>query len=125
MYRLNMAERLQAQQAQHPMLRDAEGAAHADAERAEQQREPLAFRSTVLVLGLAGVGKTSTIKRILDIDVAVPYKQTSKVCVRGLQTCLGHIFLLMAFILDVLGRDCFMLDARCPVPCRCNCSTGR
>ena len=35
MYRLNMAERLQAQQNQHMMLRDAEGTAHAAAERAE------------------------------------------------------------------------------------------
>ena len=41
--------------------------------------EDLPFRSTIMVIGLAGVGKTALINRILDRDVGGPYAETDKV----------------------------------------------
>lgn len=79
MYRLGMAERIHLQSAAGAGPRDPEGDAQADAERQEVLNEPLDFSCTVLVLGLSGVGKTSTLHNLLGMEPLTGYHPTDAV----------------------------------------------
>lgn len=79
MYRLGMAERIHLQTPPNGGPRDSEGTAQADAERAEVLGEPLDFSCTVLVLGMAGVGKTATLHNLLGSEPLSGYHPTDSV----------------------------------------------
>jgi hypothetical protein len=102
MYRLSMAERLHLQQDAGSSGADNEAAASralADAERFEVlQNEPLDFSCTVLVLGLAGVGKTSTLHSLLGNEPLSGYHPTDSV-----QVLRGEISGIPVTFIDTPG----------------------
>jgi AIG1 family len=79
MYRLNMAERIHLQSPPGAGPQDPEGQAQMDAERAEVLHEPMDFSCTVLVLGLSGVGKTTTLQNLLGMEPLSGYHPTDSV----------------------------------------------
>lgn len=79
MYRLNMAERIHLQSAPGAGPQDPEGQAQMDAERAEVLHEPMDFSCSVLVLGLSGVGKTTTLYNLLGMEPLSGYHPTDSV----------------------------------------------
>lgn len=92
MFRLGMAEKihLESQQQQG----DVEGRAQAEAERLEVLGEPLDFSCKVLVLGMAGVGKTATLHNLLGIEPLSGYHPTDSVQIlRGEVNGIGVTFI--------------------------------
>ena len=79
MYRLGMAERIHLQSPPGAGPQDADGQAQAEAERAEVLGEPFDFTCTVLVLGLSGVGKTTTLYNLLGMEPLSGYHPTDSV----------------------------------------------
>lgn len=80
MYRLGMAERLHLQSASTAIpQQELDGIAQANAERAEVLAEPFDFSCTVLVLGMAGVGKTAAVHSLLGIEPLSGYHPTDSV----------------------------------------------
>ena len=79
MYRLAMAERIHLGQGAPAAPRGAEDAALADAERAEVLHQPpLGFSATVLLLGLRGGGKSSTVSGLLRRQLPAGYRATER-----------------------------------------------
>lgn len=80
MYRLGMAERihlgLQPNTAQ-PQPQDE--LALAEAERAEVLQQPLDYSCGILVLGMKGVGKSATIRRLMGQELMAGYQATEQV----------------------------------------------
>lgn len=96
MFRLGMAEKihLESSQSGSRVQGDAEGKAQADAERMEVLGSPLDFSCTVLVLGMAGVGKTSTLHNLLGIEPLSGYHPTDGVQIlRGEVSGIGVTFI--------------------------------
>eukprot|EP00887_Chlorella_sp_A99_P001797 scaffold19.g1797.t1 len=99
MYRLGMAERIHLGQGV-AAPRNADEAALAEAERAEVLHEPLNFSATVLVLGLAGSGKSATIRSLLKQEPTVGYQPTSRV-----DAIKGEIEGIPVTFIDTPGLD--------------------
>ena len=77
MFRLQMAEKIHLEEHGSAVSAgDAEGDALEEAERLEEQGADLEFSTTVLVLGMAGVGKTATLSNLLGIDPLSGYHPT-------------------------------------------------
>jgi hypothetical protein len=98
MFRLGMAEKIHLESSKSRVQGDAEGKAQALAERMEVLGEPLDFSCTVLVLGMSGVGKTSTLHSLLGIDPLSGYHPTE-----GVQILRGEISGIGVKFIDTPG----------------------
>jgi hypothetical protein len=98
MYRLGAAERIHLRA--DPADPDAAGEAHAAAERAEVLAEPLDFSCTVMVLGLAGVGKSAAIRALLGLPEPAGYAPTT-----GVQVVTGEVSGVRVTFLDTPGLE--------------------
>ncbi len=98
MFRLQMAEKIHLETHAAGVAQtggDLEGEALEEAERLEGEGGPaLDFSATVLVLGMAGVGKTATLHNLLGIDPLSGYHATESVQVlRGEVNGIGVTFI--------------------------------
>jgi hypothetical protein len=95
MFRLQMAEKIHLEEHGSAVSAgDAEGDALEEAERLEEAGVDLDFSTTVLVLGMAGVGKTATLSNLLGIDPLSGYHPTEGVQVlRGQVSGIGVTFI--------------------------------
>ena len=96
MFRLQMAEKIHLETTHKGAKAhgDVEGKAQEEAEQLEQAGEKLDFSCTVLVLGMAGVGKTSTLHNLLGIEPLSGYHATEGVQIlRGEVNGIGVTFI--------------------------------
>ena len=95
MFRLQMAEKIHLEEHGGAVTSgDAEGDALEEAERLEESGADLDFSTTVLVLGMAGVGKTATLNSLLGIEPLSGYHPTEGVQVlRGQVNGIGVTFI--------------------------------
>jgi hypothetical protein len=95
MFRLQMAEKIHLET--HGSVQsagDVEGDALEEAQRMEESEEPLDFSTTVLVLGMSGVGKTATLHNLLGIEPLSGYHPTEGVQIlRGQVSGIGVTFI--------------------------------